>query len=78
MKKLFVLSFASILLLTGCGATETLSCSYRNTANNGTTDITYDIDHEGDEVKKVRITYDYDFSTPDGWKFSKNIHYFDE
>ncbi len=62
MKKLFVLSFASILLLTGCGATETLSCSYRNTANNGTTDITYDIDHEGDEVKKVRITYDYDFN----------------
>ena len=62
MKKLFILSFASILLLTGCGATETLSCSYRNTANNGTTDITYDIDHEGDEVKKVRITYDYDFT----------------
>ena len=62
MKKLFILSFASILLLTGCGATETLSCSYRNTANNGTADITYDIDHEGDEVKKVRITYDYDFN----------------
>ena len=61
MKKLFILSFASILLLTGCGATETLSCSYRNTATNGTTKVTYDIDHQGDEVKKVRITYDYDF-----------------
>ena len=61
MKKLFILSFASILLLTGCGATETLSCSYQGTATNGTTNITYDIDHEEDEIKKVRITYKYDF-----------------
>lgn len=63
MKKLFVLSFASILLLTGCGATETLSCTYSNTANNGSTKITYDIDHQEDEIKKVRITYKYDFDT---------------
>lgn len=61
MKKLFILSFASILMLTGCGATETLSCSYQNNATNGTTKITYDIDHEDDEIKKVRITYNYDF-----------------
>lgn len=63
MKKLFVLSFASILMLTGCGATETLSCSYSNNANNGTTKVTYDIDHEANEIKKVRITYKYDFDT---------------
>lgn len=63
MKKLFILSFASILMLTGCGATETLSCSYQNNANNGTTNIKYDIDHEDDEIKKVRITYNYDFNT---------------
>ena len=62
MKKLFILSFASILMLTGCGATETLSCSYQNTANNGSTKIKYDIDHEEDEIKKVRITYNYDFN----------------
>ena len=62
MKKLFVLSFASILLLTGCDATETLSCSYTNNANNGTSRVTYDIDHEEDEIKKVRITYNYDFN----------------
>ena len=62
MKKLFILSFASILMLTGCGATETLSCSYQNTANNGSTKIKYDIDHEEDEIKKVRITYDYNFT----------------
>lgn len=61
MKKLFILSFASILLLTGCGATETLSCTYSTDANNGTTKVTYDIDHEQDEIKKVRITYNYDF-----------------
>ena len=61
MKKLFILSFASILLLTGCGATETLSCSYAANATNGTTNIKYDIDHENDEIKKVRITYNYDF-----------------
>lgn len=61
MKKIFILSFASILLLTGCGATETLSCTYKNTNNNVTTKVSYDIDHEQDEIKKVRITYDYDF-----------------
>lgn len=62
MKKLFILSFVSVFLLTGCGATETLSCSYKNASDNGTTNVTYDIDHEGDDVKKVRITYDYDFT----------------
>ena len=66
MKKLFILSFASILMLTGCGATETLSCSYSNDANNGTSRVTYDIDHEEDEIKKVRITYNYDFDTDNG------------
>lgn len=66
MKKLFILSFASILLLTGCGATETLSCTYKNTANNVTTKVSYDIDHEQDEIKKVRITYDYDFDNNNG------------
>ena len=63
MKKLFILSFASILLLTGCGATETLSCTYRTDATNGTTKVSYDIDHEQDEIKKVRITYNYNFDT---------------
>jgi len=62
MKKLVILSFASILLLTGCGATETLSCTYENNATNGTTKVSYDIDHEQDEIKKVRITYKYNFN----------------
>ena len=62
MKKLFVLSCASIFLLTGCGATETLSCEYRNTNDNMTTRINYDIDHQDEEIKKVRVTYNYDFT----------------
>lgn len=62
MKKLFILSFASILMLTGCGATETLSCTFQNTADNGSARVSYDIDHEQDEIKKVRITYDYNFN----------------
>ena len=61
MKKLFVLSAMLILVLTGCGAgvTDTLSCTYENTSANLTTKITYNIDHQENEVKKVRVTYDY-------------------
>ena len=66
MKKLFILSFASILMLTGCGATETLSCTYKTDATNGSTKVSYDIDHEQDEIKKVRITYDYNFNNTNG------------
>ena len=62
MKKLFILALTSTFLLTGCGATETLSCEYRNTTNGTTTKINYDIDHQDEEIKKVRITYNYDFN----------------
>ena len=62
MKKLFILSLASIFLLTGCGATETLSCEYVNTTTDMTTKIHYDIDHQDEDIKKVRITYNYDFT----------------
>ena len=73
MKKLFVLSFASILLLTGCGATETLSCSYINNAENGNTKVTYDIDHEDEEIKKVRITYKYNFENSNNGTNDTNV-----
>ena len=61
MKKLLILSGISIFILTGCGAgaTDTMSCSIENTANNITTKVNYDVDYEGNEVKKVRITYKY-------------------
>ena len=59
MKKFLVLSLFFMLVLTGCGTTDTLSCTYNNVNGNLTTKITYDIDHQGDEVKKLKVTYDY-------------------
>ena len=61
MKKLLILSIMVMLLLTGCGAgaTRTLSCSYENTSANLMTKITYNVDYQDTEIKKVRVTYDY-------------------
>ena len=61
MKKLFAGALFTIFLLTGCGAgaTDTMSCSYENVGTNLTTKMTYKIDYEGKEVKKLRVTYDY-------------------
>ena len=61
MKKLLILSIMVMLLLTGCGAgaTRTLSCSYENTSSNLMTKITYNVDYQDTEIKKVRVTYDY-------------------
>lgn len=61
MKKMLFLSSVMIFLLTGCGAgaTKTMSCSYNTSRNDLTTKTTYDVDYEGTEVKKVRITYNY-------------------
>lgn len=61
MKKYLLLSAVSILLLTGCGAgaTDTLSCTNETTNGNLTTKISYAIDYQNQDVKKVRITYDY-------------------
>ena len=61
MKKTLGIALFSILLLTGCGAgaTNTMSCTYQNMGTNLTTKMTYKIDYEGKEVKKLRVTYDY-------------------
>ncbi len=61
MKKYFILAIFGIFMLTGCGAgaTKTMSCSYKNTAGNLTTKMTYKIDYQDTAVKKVRIAYDY-------------------
>ena len=61
MKKVFCLSILGIFMLTGCGAgaTKTMKCTYESNANNITSKMTYNIDYEKKEVKKVRITYDY-------------------
>lgn len=64
MKKIIFFAFG-ILLLTGCdvGATDTLSCNFVNTTGALTTRISYDIDHEDENIKKVRITYNYNQNT---------------
>lgn len=61
MKKMFGLALCSVLLLTACGAgaTNTMSCTYKSDSTNLTTKMTYKIDYEGKEVKKLRVTYDY-------------------
>ena len=67
MKKILMLSFIAILALTGCDASvmDTMSCSLENTAGNLTTRMNYNIDYQGNEVKKVRITYDYNQNNTD-------------
>ena len=61
MKKLIVLLGMCAFMLTGCGmgATKTMSCTYRNAGTYLTTKMTYNIDYQGTEVKKLRVTYDY-------------------
>ena len=59
MKKLLFLTGALMVMLTGCGATDTLSCTYDNVNGNLTTKITYNIDYQDEDVKKLRVTYDY-------------------
>ena len=61
MKKLFIaFCFIALLIATGCSTEmDTLSCQNTTSSNGVTTDTTYDIDYQGDKVKKVKITYDY-------------------
>ena len=61
MKKILMFIFF-ILLLSGCDTSkmDTMSCEKEYDTNNGIdTKITYSIDYENNEVKKVRMTYDY-------------------
>lgn len=61
MKKYIGITVLGLFMLTGCGAgaTETMSCTYDNTTGNLTSRITYNIDYQDDEVKKLRVTYKY-------------------
>ena len=62
MKKYLFLMVLCVFMLTGCGAgaTKTLSCTYNTQSNGLTSKVMYSIDHEDDDVKKVRVTYTYD------------------
>ena len=64
MKKIMYALIISTFLLTGCGAgaTDTMSCTYENSAGNLTSHTTYSVDYQNKEVKKVRATYKYHIS----------------
>ncbi len=66
MKKIIMIS-TLLVVLSACSLskTKTLSCTYTNITNGLTSNITYNIDHEGDEVKKIRVMYDYKQDTVD-------------
>ena len=66
MKRIIILSFIMIFVLTGCGAgvTETLSCSYDAINGNISTSTVYNVDYQDKEVKKVRVTYKYHQNNP--------------
>lgn len=61
MKKIIYALVISIFMLTGCGAgaTNTMSCTYENSTSNMSSRMAYNIDFQGNEVKKVRVTYKY-------------------
>ncbi len=65
MKKIFLLLTISTLILTGCGAgeTKTLRCTHENTSGNMMAKITYNVDYQDKEVKKVRVAYNYHTET---------------
>lgn len=74
MKKLLSLAILGIFMLTGCGAgaTETMSCTYNTNANGLTTKIMYSVDHENNDVKKVRVTYTYDMDNNENTTTNNN------
>lgn len=61
MKKIIYALVISTFMLTGCGAgaTNTMSCTYENSTSNMSSRMAYNIDYQGNEVKKVRVTYKY-------------------
>lgn len=65
MKKIF-LSLFIILMISGCGEkTETLSCTSTNRNNGVKNTVKYDIEYQDDEIKHIKITYDYNQTAND-------------
>lgn len=59
MKKLFICGLL-LAVLSGCDENmKEMTCSSSTNANGVITKTSYDIKYDGDEVKKVIITYDY-------------------
>ena len=58
MKKFLVVAL-SVVLLSGCGKTETLTCRTDNTVGTLTSRTTYTIEHMNNKVRTIKVTYDY-------------------
>lgn len=67
MKKI-ILCLSIVVLLSGCGTEEMATCTRENTYNGLKSGTTYDITYKNDEVKHVKITYEYNQDVADGIK----------
>ena len=65
MKKALLI-IAVIAVLSGCGNTETLTCTTSNTVGNMTSNTTYMVEYQGNDVKMLTVTYDYRDAHVDG------------
>lgn len=65
MKKVLPI-FIAVVVLTGCGTNEMLTCTSENKVGNITSKTTYIVDYKDNDVKKITITYDYNDDHTDG------------
>lgn len=65
MKKI-LLVISVIAVLSGCDNTETLTCTTSNTIGNLTSNTTYMVEYQGNDVKMLTVTYDYRDEHVDG------------
>ena len=65
MKKIIII-IGIIAVLSGCGTTKTLTCTNSNTMGDITSNTTYMIEYQGNDVKMLTVTYDYRDDHVDG------------
>lgn len=65
MKKALLI-IAVIAVLSGCGTTETLTCTSSNTVGTLTSNTTYMVEYQGNDVQMLTVTYDYSDDHIDG------------
>lgn len=65
MKKAIII-IGVMAVLSGCGTNETLTCTTSNTIGNLTSNTTYMVEYQGNDVKMLTITYDYNDDHVDG------------
>lgn len=65
MKKVLIIVIA-VVMLSGCGSNNTLTCTTDNTVGNITSKSTYVIEYKGNDVRKIMTTYDYRDAHIDG------------